>query len=281
MSGPSPLFCRSPICHYLAVINVCLLLPVNIKPRSQLQILYMQIRSDATTCAEELQEFVCHSRLQADQFTTLNVFDQPTFSPRCIDGYDALFVGGSSDASVLNPRQYPFVEPAQALLSYCVDQSIPVFASCFGFQLVIEALGGKVILDHDHMEMGIYPIRLTLAAQTDLLFHDAPDGFLAVSGHQERAVRLPDGVTLLAFTERCPYHAIKIEGKPFYGFQFHPEVDHHDLKARISRYQDRYLKTNGHLQEILSNLYPTPEANLLLHKFVNRVLLRSEAADFN
>ncbi|PZD74289.1 GMP synthase [glutamine-hydrolyzing] [Acaryochloris thomasi RCC1774] len=241
----------------------------------------MQIRSDALTCAEELQEFVRHSGLQASQFTTLNVFEQLTFPPGCADAYDALFVGGSSDASVLEPKTYPFVEPAKALLSHCVDQSLPVFASCFGFQLVVEALGGKVILDHDHMEMGIYPIRLTPAAQTDLLFHDSPDGFLAVSGHKERAVELPPGVTLLAFTERCPYHAIKLEGKPFYGFQFHPEVDHHDLESRISRYQDRYLKTDGHLQEILSHLYPTPEANLLLHKFVDRVLLRSEATDFN
>ena len=105
--------------------------------------------------------------------------------------------------------------------------------------------------------------------------------FLAVSGHQERALELPAGVTLLASTARCPYHAIKIDGKPFYGFQFHPEVDDLDLKARISRYQDRYLKTDGHLQEILDNLQPTPEANLLLDKFVCRVLLRSEATDFN
>ncbi len=241
----------------------------------------MQIRNDVITCAEELREFVCHSGLKAAQFKTLNVFEQPDFSSSCLEGYDALFVGGSSDASVLDPQAYPFVEPAKALLSYCVDHSVPVFASCFGFQLVVEALGGKVIADPDRMEMGIYPIRLTLAAQADLLFHDSPDGFLAVSGHKERAVDLPAGVTLLAFTERCPYHAIKIEGKPFYGFQFHPEVDHHDLEARISRYQDRYLQTDGHLQEILSNLYPTPEANLLLRKFVDRILLRSEAADFN
>ena len=74
-----------------------------------------------------------------------------------------------------------------------MDHSVPVFASCFGFQLVVEALGGKVIADPDRMEMGIYPIRLTLAAQADLLFHDSPDGFLAVSGHKERAVDLPAG----------------------------------------------------------------------------------------
>ncbi|MGF1600718.1 MAG: type 1 glutamine amidotransferase [Thermosynechococcaceae cyanobacterium] len=254
---------------------------MNSTPSSHLHILYLQIRDDAMTRAEELQAFARYSQLTPQQFTILNVFDRPHFAPQSIDGYDALFIGGSSDASVLDPQTYPFVEPAKALLIYCVENSIPVFASCFGFQLVVEALGGKVILDTDRMEMGIYPIELTEAAQTDLLFHDATNGFLAVSGHKERASILPAGVTLLAKTELCPYHALKIDGKPFYGFQFHPEVDHNVLETRISRYRDRYLKTEQHLEEILSNLHPTPEAHSLLYKFVNRVLLRSQATDFN
>jgi GMP synthase (glutamine-hydrolysing) len=241
----------------------------------------MQIRDDAITRAEELQAFAQYSQLSPDQFTILNVFDQPHFLPQTVNGYDSLFIGGSSDASVLDPHTYPFVEPAKAMLLHCVEKSIPVFASCFGFQLVIEALGGAVILDAEHMEMGIYPIQLTEAAQVDLLFHDSPNRFLAVSGHKERASTLPTGVTLLASTELCPYHAIKIEGKPFYGFQFHPEVDHNVLETRISRYRDRYLKTDDHLEDILSNLHPTPEANALLYKFVNRVLLRSQATNFN
>lgn len=246
-----------------------------------LRILYMQIRDDDVTRAEELQEFVAYSRLRAEQFTVLNVFDRPDFPKTCVNGFDALFVGGSSDASVLQPGKYPFVGPAKELLVYCVAQNIPVFASCFGFQLVVEALGGKVILDCDRMEMGIYPMQLTSEAKTDLLFHDTPDGFLAVSGHKERAVELPEGVTLLASSELCPYHAIKIEGKPFYGFQFHPEVDAQDLKARITRYQARYLKADGHLEEILANLRPVPESNLLLYKFVQRVILRSQTPDFH
>lgn len=244
------------------------------KDRSQLRILYLQIRNDDVTRVEELQEFVRYSHLDQSQFTILNVFDNLVFSCHCADTYDALFIGGSSDASVLKPDQYPFVHPAKQLLKHCAEQNIPVFASCFGFQLAVEALGGQVIYDPQHMEMGIYPMQLTQAAHHDPLLCDVPNHFLVVSGHKERAIQLPKNTRLLAFTERCPYHAFKVIGRPFYGFQFHPEVDHHDLAARITRYQDRYLETNGALQSILENLHPTPESNHLIQKFVDRILLQ-------
>ena len=244
-----------------------------VKTRSQLKILLLQIRDDEITCKEELNEFIRFSGLQDDQFDVLNVFATPAFEPTCMEGYDALFVGGSSDASVTQPDKYPFVQDSKRLLLYCLDHSIPVFASCFGFQVAVEALGGQVIVDRENMEMGTYPLQLTEAAASDPLFHDIPNDFWAVSGHKERAVTLPENSILLASSERCPYHAFKIKGKPFYGFQFHPEVDPPDLTARITRYQSRYLENADHLVEILKDLKDTAIANQLIGKFVDRILL--------
>lgn len=244
------------------------------KVRTQLKILLLQIRDDKTTCLEELDEFVRFSGLRSDQFHTLNTFATPDFEPTCMVGYDALFVGGSSDASVTQPQLYPFVENTKRLLLYCLQRSIPVFASCFGFQAVVEALGGRVIVDKPSMEMGTYPMYLTDAAANDDLFHDVPNGFWAVSGHKERAVSLPEGAILLAFSELCPYHAFRMAGKPFYAFQFHPEVDAPDLVARITRYQNRYLDDSDHLSAIVKSVKDeTAIANRLIEKFVDRILL--------
>lgn len=242
-------------------------------PRAQLRILFLQIREDAPTRLEEFQEFVLYSGLAESQFTILNVFDTPCFAAASAAQYDAVFVGGSSDASVLKPLQYPFVEDAKTLLAYCVQESIPVFASCFGFQLAVEALGGQVIADPDQMEMGVYGMELSPAAQDDLLFHDVTNRFLAISGHKERALYLPPQTIALASTPRCPYHAFKVMGKPFYGFQFHPELNPQDLAARIQRYQSRYLDDDDHLQQVLASLQETPESNQLIAKFVDRILL--------
>lgn len=243
------------------------------KIRSQLNVLLLQVRDDETTCLEELNEFVRYSGLDLEQFTVLNAFATPQFQPGCVDGYDALFVGGSSDASVTQPDRYPFVNDIKRMLLHCLNQSIPVFASCFGFQAAVEALGGRVVVDEPNMEMGTYPICLTEAASQDPLLHDVPDGFWAVSGHKERAIVLPEAAILLAYTDRCPYHAFRMAGQPFYGFQFHPEIDPIDLASRITRYQQRYLDSEEALVKILSDLQDTPIANQLIRKFVDRILL--------
>ncbi|MBW4692783.1 MAG: type 1 glutamine amidotransferase [Lyngbya sp. HA4199-MV5] len=246
------------------------------KQRSQLKLLLLQIRDDAVTCQEELDEFVRYSGLEAHQIDVLNTFETPAFESTCLTGYDALLVGGSSDASVTQPEKYPFVDDAKRLLLYCLDKSIPVFASCFGFQVAVEALGGQVIVDAASMEIGTYPLKLTEAAATDVLFHDVPDRFWAVSGHKERALFLPEEAVLLAYSELCPYHAFRIAGKPFYGFQFHPEVDVADLITRITRYQSRYLESAEALAQVLEGLHETPIANQLIGKFVDRIVLAGE-----
>jgi len=78
----------------------------------------------------------------------------------------------------------------------------------------------------------------------------------------------------LAYTTACPYHIIKLNDKPFYAFQFHPEMNRNDLITRITRYQDRYLDDPQALQHIIDNtIHDTPAANSLLKKFIDRVIL--------
>ncbi|KAM3115697.1 type 1 glutamine amidotransferase [Phormidesmis sp. 146-33] len=243
------------------------------KHRSDLKILLLQIRHDSLTRQEEFGAFVHYSRLEAHQFSVLDVYKTPEFEVTQLNGFDALFVGGSSDASVTQPDVYRFVPAIERLLVHCVDQHIPVFASCFGFQAVVEALGGKVIVDKDKMEVGTYPLWLTPAATHDLLFCDVPDGFWAVSGHKERAIALPQNAVLLASSDQCPYHAFKIPDRPFYAFQFHPEMNAQELAIRIRRYQNRYFDHPEVLERMLSELQETPIANQLIEKFVDRILL--------
>ena len=246
------------------------------KQRHELKILLLQIREDEETMLEEFYEFVQFSGLHESQFTTLNTFKTLDFPADIVDDYDALFIGGSSDASVLKVEEFIFVPHCKNLVRYCFDHNIPVLASCFGFQIAIEELGGKVINDPEHMEMGIYAIELTDEAKQDPLLHDYPERFWAVSGHKERASRIPSDCVLLGSTKDCPYHIVKFANKPFYCFQFHPEVDRNDLVTRITRYQMRYLSENQSLQHILdASTQETPYSNKLVKDFVDRVIMTS------
>jgi GMP synthase (glutamine-hydrolysing) len=240
--------------------------------KSDLKILLLQIRHEERVKVEEHESFATYSSLNKKQIDILNVYEKPVFPVSIIDNYDALFVGGTSNANVLKPKEYPFLENCRELLRHCLSINKPVFASCFGFQLAVQALDGEIIHQEKDFEMGSIPISLSPIAGSDLLFNDTPDGFLAISVHQQLALKEPKGCVLLAFTENC-CHAFKVIGKPFWAFQFHPEVDKKTMVERLTIYKQKYTEDDAHLDQVLSDAKETPESNILVEKFVSRVLL--------
>jgi GMP synthase (glutamine-hydrolysing) len=244
------------------------------KSRDELKILLLQIREDEETMLEEYYSFVQFSGLKSEQIDKLNVFTNRHFEPHVIDGYDALFIGGSSDATVRDEDENDFVPACKSLIRYCYVKNIPVFASCFGFQLAMKEMGSEIIIDKENMEIGIHEVTLTDMGQKDKLLSGYPSTFFVVSGHKERAKTIPSGTELLAKSDKCPYHLVKFKGKPFYCSQFHPEVDRTVLISRITRYQDKYLDDANELQKIIDEAtHDTPYSNDLLKHFISRIVL--------
>jgi len=242
------------------------------KQKDQLKTLLLQIRETPQVCLEEHQSFLKYTGLKPHQIIIYNVFQNPEFKPQIIQGYDALFIGGASSASVLEPEKYPFIFNAQALLHYCIARDIPVFASCFGFQLAVTALGGKIIRDESDYEMGTVEISRVPDIEDDPVFSGVGDKFMAVTVHQERTLSPPDNCQLLAFTDNS-CHSFRIRKKPFWAFQFHPEVDKDILVQRLTVYKKKYTNNDTHLNDVLSFAVDTPVANSLPSAFVNKVLL--------
>ena len=244
----------------------------DLRTRETLKTLLIQIRDNPKVRAEEHHSFCQFSGLRHDQIEIFNVFDQPHFSSEIVQGYDGIFVGGASEASVLEPERFPFVGNSVALMRDCIHQKIPVFASCFGFQLAVLALNGQIVRDTGEFEIGTLPIGLSTAAKDDMLYFDTPNPFMAVSVHRERASETPDGCVELASTDHCS-HSFKVQGAPFWAFQFHPEVDKRVLIERLTVFRKHYTEGDDHLKTVLSEAVETPESNRLLAKFVDRVLL--------
>jgi len=240
--------------------------------REDLKTLLLQVRHLEQVRREEHQSFARYSGLRPDQVDVLNVFDRPLFGPEALDGYDALFVGGASEASVLEPERFPFLQESQDLLRHCAESGFPVFASCFGFQLAVLALGGTITSDERYFELGTLPVLLTPAAKDDPLLRDTPNGFRAVIGHNQQALEAPPGCELLAETDLTT-QGFRVDGRPFWAFQFHPELNRATLKERLGLYRDHYLESDEEFQKLLGSIVETPEANALLAKFVDRVLL--------
>ncbi len=240
--------------------------------RKDLRILLLQIRDNQNVRNEEHQSFANFSKLEQHQIEILNAFDTPSFKTSLLDSFDALYVGGASEANVLEPDKYPFVKNCIELLRYAAEISKPTFASCFGFQLAVLAFGGVILNKEKGYEMGTVQISLTDKAKSDLVYQGIEDRFPAVSVHRQYASTIPDPLEILAYTEQC-IHSFKYKNKPLWAFQFHPEVDRETLVKRLTIFSRHYTDNSGHLKEVLDSAVETPESNILLGNFVERVLL--------
>lgn len=77
----------------------------------------------------------------------------PTLSQ--VREYDALMVGGSGDFYV-SDANLPHFEGFLDLLREIVEIGLPMFASYFGYQRLVEALGGEIIFDPANTEVGTF-----------------------------------------------------------------------------------------------------------------------------
>ena len=183
-----------------------------------------------------------------------------------LEGASALLVGGAGEYSVVDPE--PAIVRAIDFLGEAVDSNTPIFASCFGFQCIVVALGGEVIHDVDGAEVGSKRVSLTEAGRGDPLFSRLPAEFIAQQGHKDRAARLPECALGLASNDSAPFQALKIKGRPVYATQFHPELTGATNRGRFERYIDDYGDVFGvdRAMEMLREFLPSPEASsLLLH----------------
>ncbi len=99
---------------------------------------------------------------------------------------------------------------------------IPVLGVCYGMQLMVQQLGGKVT----RAQRGEYgKASLLIDDPTDLLTN-VEDASTMWMSHGDSCEALPEGFEILAHTENTPCAAIAHHQKKLYGVQFHPEVVH-------------------------------------------------------
>ena len=237
-----------------------------------LRVLLLQARdADDPMRPGEVQSFCSRTGFEPEQFTCHDLLSGP---PRLreILGHDAMMVGGSGDYYVSRndlPDQHGTLE----VLGEVADRGHPTFASCFGFQLMVSALGGEIIQDADAMEIGTVEIRLTESGVADPLLGSLPESFLAQAGRKDRASRLSPAVTHLASSDLCPFHALRVPDQPVWATQFHPELSGQENRARFLRYLDGYgaYMSAQELEETLATFRPSPETEQLLKRFLDLV----------
>lgn len=222
---------------------------------------------------EEVQQFAARLEVPENAIHTWDLLQGPPELAE-LEAYDALLVGGSGEYDV-SKRNLPHLTATLNFLQRVVEEGFPTFASCFGFQLLVVALGGEVIRDEENAEVGAAWVCLTEEGKEDELFGALPECFWVQAGHKDRASRMPERALNLAYSEKAPYQALRVPGAPIWATQFHPELTEEDTFLRFKRYAAVYAPDLTD-EEIWARLKPSPEANTLLRRF--RTLLEAKKA---
>lgn len=108
---------------------------------------------------------------------------------------------------------------------------IPVLGICYGLQLTVMTLGGKVARGHAR-EYGKAEIEITGDSP---LLDGLPTPLQVWMSHGDKVTALPDGFVSTAKTANTEFAAIRHTEKKIYGIQFHPEVVHTHRGTEIIR----------------------------------------------
>jgi len=123
-----------------------------------------------------------------------------------------------------------------ALKKLIFDWDGPKLAICYSYLLNVLYHGGQTgdigkmeLGDYDpnpvyhpnkKKESGVFPVYVNNNSE---LFAGLGKTIMVAQNHKSEIKKLPEGFTSLAKSDLCQYQAYKVDGKPFFGVQFHPE----------------------------------------------------------
>ena len=115
-----------------------------------------------------------------------------------------------------------YEEGAPMAPSWVYERGLPVLGICYGLQLLVHQLGGKVAPGAKR-EYGHAVLQQNSPGQP--IFRGLPSSMPVWMSHGDQIVEAPPGFTPMAHTENSPIAATGND-KGLLGIQFHPEVAH-------------------------------------------------------
>ena len=114
---------------------------------------------------------------------------------------------------------------ARAMPRWVTPAGLPILGICYGLQLLAHVHGGRVRAAAKR-EYGRAHMRLLAGAESHPLMLGVPRDSIAWMSHGDDVEHLPNGWTQIALTEGGVLAAAGHISQPWYGLQFHPEVEH-------------------------------------------------------
>ena len=115
-----------------------------------------------------------------------------------------------------------YLEDSPSYAKEIYDLGIPVLGICYGSQLMMHQLGGKVckapVREYGKIEVTV--------DQSSALFENVSEKTICWMSHNDYIEQAAPGFKIIAHTPDCPVAAVENVEKKLYATQFHPEVFH-------------------------------------------------------
>ncbi|MCW3033369.1 MAG: synthase, large subunit [Solirubrobacterales bacterium] len=111
---------------------------------------------------------------------------------------------------------------APALDERLLELGVPVMGICYGMQLLVHTLGGRV----EEAEVGEFGRSELHVSEPGVLLAGLPREQTCWMSHRDTVFEPPPGFTALASSTGSPVAAVQDQARDIYGIQFHPEVVH-------------------------------------------------------
>jgi GMP synthase (glutamine-hydrolysing) len=115
-----------------------------------------------------------------------------------------------------------YAEGAPRLDRGLLELGVPVMGICYGMQLLVHELGGRV----EQAEVGEFGRSDLHVSEPGLLMAGMPSEQTCWMSHRDTVFEPPPGFTALASSSSSPVAAVEDRQRGIYGIQFHPEVVH-------------------------------------------------------
>ena len=132
------------------------------------------------------------------------------------------------------------------------ELGVPILGICYGFQVLAQALGGKV----DQTGKREYGATDLKVSSSGILLNDQPNVQVCWMSHGDQVVAAPAGFDVLASTSTTPVAAFESKEKKIFGVQWHPEVKHSPEGQKVLTnflYEGAGLKPNWNSGNVIAD----------------------------
>jgi GMP synthase (glutamine-hydrolysing) len=148
--------------------------------------------------------------------------------------YDGIAWTGCS--LCLNDSHMPEVSKQVDLARRAFRAKVPSFGSCWAAQIAVVAAGGQVQPNPNGREMGIArKIQLTAEGRAHPMYEGKANVFDGFTSHDDAISHLPPGAVVLSRNAWTQVQSVAVthQGGTFWGLQYHPEYDLHEMARLI------------------------------------------------